>query len=80
MSRTAGRRPPLVLPARPALSQHHPSSHLPNLPHDPHPIHHAHPTNPTTPSPSRLTLANPRQTPLHRGCSGWASPVEANVS
>ena len=60
------------VPSQPSPSHHH------------HTLHHPpHPTDPTTtPSPSSSThsLAHLRQTPLHRGCAEWASPVEANVS
>ncbi len=61
---------------RPVLSQHRPSPHpRPALPP------HRSPFN----SPNRPWTSHPPypihswQTPLHRGCVGWASPVEAIV-
>lgn len=41
------------------------------------PSQHSHPVRPP-PSPSHRLQA-PQQTPLHRGCSGWASPVGVSV-
>ncbi len=66
--------------SRPVPSQHRPLLYPgPGLP-QPRSLFNAS----TSPSPSRhLSRApasfHPRQTPLHRGCAGWASPVEAVV-
>ena len=61
---------------RPVLSHHRPSPH-------PRPALPQHPA-PSSPSASRHSSHaplsfHPRQTPLHRGCAGWASPVEAGA-
>ncbi len=61
---------------RPVLSQHRPSPHpRPALP--PHPSPSNSPNSSWTSQPPYPF--HPEQTPLHRGCVGWASPVEAVV-
>jgi hypothetical protein len=64
----------------PVPSHSCPSPHRPSLPHPPLPVALS------IPSPSSSLLVShppsvclPGQTPLHRGCSGWASPVEVVV-
>lgn len=58
---------PAPIPSHTIPNHHHPNLH-----------HHPHPTHPTT-TPSPSPSSHSPQTPLHRGCSGWASPVEAYV-
>ena len=61
---------------RPVLSYHRPSPHpRPALPQRPAP---SSPSASRHSSHARLCF-HPRQTPLHRGCAGWASPVEAGA-
>ena len=66
--------------ARPVSSQHHFRHPRPALTHPPLPISHPIPSpsssRPVSHSPSSLLSG---QTPLHRGCAGWAPPVEVIV-
>ena len=68
---------------RPASSHHRRSPHpRPALPQPPSPSNPTAPPSPSNPTPSPAPSSplrspvHPRQTPLHRGCAGRASPVE----
>lgn len=74
-SSDSGVAPPLVFPASPTIARPAPSSHHDSVLHPPIP-----PTEPAPSIASPSPIPSPRQTPLHRGCAGWASPVEATVS
>jgi len=65
--------------SEPVLSHACPFSHRPR-PQPPLPTSHSFPSRPSSQLLFRLLSAfHPQQTPLHRGCAGWALPVEVSV-